>query len=126
MRILVTEDDTVLRIMLTDFLTGLGHKVNGTDNGAELVKLAQSEGADLLITDLYIPGTGEGSVIAMMGKHPALEKLPVIVITGSTDRESAEPEIPGVVHIFPKPFDLARLAEKISHIERGLPEDRLK
>ena len=91
---LVAEDDEALRFLLTEFLEGLGHTVQGAGNGAELVKIALAGRPDLIVTDLHMPEMAGNSMIAMLDMYPDLSGIPVIIITGATHGELADMGIP--------------------------------
>lgn len=117
MNILVAEDDEVLRVLLTDFLNGIGHTVRSAENGAELVKIALAERPDLVVTDLHMPEMAGNSMIAMLDMYPGLSGIPVIVITGATQGELADMGIPKEIPVLSKPFDFAKIeaaVEKVS------------
>lgn len=110
MKILIAEDDTMMRALLEDYLLELGHTVRSAGNGVELVELALQERPELVITDLYMPQMPGVSMIAMLDMYPDLTGLPVIVISGATQAELADMGIPKEIPILPKPFDFARIA----------------
>ena len=55
MKILIADDDRLVRVMLTDLLTELGHTVVQAENGADAVALSAREAPDLLILDFLMP-----------------------------------------------------------------------
>jgi CheY-like chemotaxis protein len=55
LKILIADDDRLVRVMLTDLLSELGHVVVQTENGAEAVALSARESPDLLILDFLMP-----------------------------------------------------------------------
>jgi two-component system, OmpR family, phosphate regulon response regulator PhoB len=110
MKILIAEDDELLRTLLEDYLLELGHAVKSAANGVELVKLALQERPELVITDLHMPEMTGGSMIAMLDMYSDLSGLPVIIISGATKAELADMGIPKGIPILPKPFDFARIA----------------
>lgn len=126
MNILVAEDDEPSRELMTDFLAGLGHKVRGVGDGAELVKLAMAERPDLIITDLQMPNMNGSSMIAMIDTYPGLEGIPVIIISGAADFEIADMGIPDGIKVLSKPYNfdlikstLAAVAEDIARRKAG-------
>lgn len=54
-KILIIDDDEQIREMLEVFLNNAGYKTTTAINGKEGELLYQSEGADLVIMDLYMP-----------------------------------------------------------------------
>lgn len=118
MKILTAEDDELLRTLLADFLSELGHEVNSAENGAELVKLALGERPDLVVTDLHMPEMAGNSMIAMMDMYPDLAGIPMLIISGATAGELADMGIPREIPVLPKPFDFARITLELDKIFR--------
>ncbi|OGR62847.1 MAG: hypothetical protein A2X31_06975 [Elusimicrobia bacterium GWB2_63_22] len=117
MRTLIAEDDELLRALLEDFLTGLGHEVKSAVNGVDLVRLALRERPELVITDLNMPGMDGGSMVAMMDMYPDLEGIPVIIITGATEADLKRAGLPREIPVLAKPFDFDRIAAEIERVE---------
>ncbi len=109
-RILLVEDDTLLRDLLRRVLERGGYRVEALADGNEgLARLAKQEPKlDLMITDLILPGCpGTSLVRALLDANPAAR---VILMTGYGDQKlRAEldelPELP-LLH---KPFPPAAL-----------------
>ena len=55
MKILIADDDRLVRVMLCDLLSELGHSVSQAENGAEAVTLCARDAPDLLILDFLMP-----------------------------------------------------------------------
>lgn len=120
MKILIAEDDELLRAVLADFLTELGHQVGSAADGRELIEMALNERPDLVITDLRMPGMAGDSMIAMLEIHPGLSGIPVIIITGATQTVLAGMGIPREIPVLPKPFDFARIILELGRVpQRG-------
>ena len=55
-RILVIDDDDAVRSAVRRILEPLGHEVQEADDGAAGLTLLADRGADLVITDIFMPG----------------------------------------------------------------------
>lgn len=55
MKVLIADDDRLVRTMLGDVLVELGHAVVAAKDGAEAVKFCDREPPDLLILDFLMP-----------------------------------------------------------------------
>jgi CheY-like chemotaxis protein len=55
-RILVTDDDDLLRQATCDILTEAGYEVVAARNGEELLQIYRATPADLVLCDLFMPG----------------------------------------------------------------------
>ena len=116
MKILIAEDDALVREMLDAFLSDQGYAVQSVENGAELVKLALNERPDLIITDMHMPEMTGNSMVAMLDMYPPLSGIPVIMVTGATKGELADAGIPDEIPVLSKPVDFDRLMSEINKI----------
>jgi two-component system, chemotaxis family, chemotaxis protein CheY len=79
-RIIVIDDDAFLRITIRRALEKEGHEVLEADDGASGIALLVASPADLLITDVFMPGQdGIVTLLQIRKEHPALK---VIVMSG--------------------------------------------
>ena len=62
-RILVIDDEEIVRDMLRNLLQHAGYEVTEAPDGDEGVRLYQAERPDLLITDVFMPGRNGLEVI---------------------------------------------------------------
>lgn len=118
MNILVAEDDESLRVLLSEFLSGLGHAVRSACNGAELVTLALGGRPDLIVTDLHMPEMAGDSMVAMLDMYPDLSGIPVIIISGVSAGEVLRMGVPREIPVLPKPFDFARISIEITRVSQ--------
>ena len=110
--ILVIEDDADVLNMLIKHLTYLGYTVLSATDGMEGLKLLESGGYDLVITDIVMPFvSGVGVVTALKEKHP---NIPVIAITGYGKEPEAAALEKKADLVLAKPV---RIAELKKHIE---------
>jgi CheY-like chemotaxis protein len=79
-RILVIEDDIVLRDLLGDWLLAAGYRVALAPEGCAGLEDARAIRPALVVTDIHMPGTGGASVISEVTRiYPG---IPVIAISG--------------------------------------------
>lgn len=109
MRILLVEDDVLIRETLTDMLQDDGLQVLAAASADEALGIAAEADFDLLMTDIRMPGRTNGWDLAEHCRvsHP---ELPVIYMTGYSDVTSRPVE--GSI-MLRKPFDIARVATMI-------------
>jgi CheY-like chemotaxis protein len=79
-RVLVIDDDDNVRTMLRMILEGLGHAVLEARDGNEGLALFKSAGADMVVTDLIMPGKEGLETIGELRK--ANPGLPIIAMSG--------------------------------------------
>ena len=80
-RILVVDDEQLIRDIVSKMLTGSGFEVTVADTAYEGLDLFHKKEFDLVITDLEMPGMNGWSLASQI-KEEAPE-IPVVLITGS-------------------------------------------
>ena len=79
-RILVVDDEEVIRTLLREILVGEGYEVTTAADGQEAIDFLEREQVDLVMTDLVMPRVNGVEVIrASKRVNP---RCPVIVVTG--------------------------------------------
>lgn len=123
-KIMVIDDQPLLRSMIGELLGGLGYEVALAADGEEGLKLMAEMGRlDLLVTDIGLPGALNGRQVARITRD-AWPKLPILFITGYDQSDQSSPLQPGM-DLLTKPFVLDDLAQLIQHIlERARPGSR--
>ena len=84
-RILLVEDEALIRVIVAESLTDAGYEVVQAESGEVALRLLERSGRlDVLLTDIQMPGTVDGNAVALAAKqrHPG---LPVIYVTGRPD-----------------------------------------
>ncbi len=113
-RILIIDDSEVMRNLLVDFLTDLGHEVVATGDSLEGIRIAMLEEFDICFCDLHIPKKSGFEVYCEVSPFkPALQ----FVLTDSLPDQLAEQAKEcGVRYCLRKPFDLSQVREVLSKI----------
>ena len=79
MKILIAEDESDLRVLLHDQLSGAGHEVIEAENGIRALQLFQSEAPDMAVLDVMMPVMDGFSLLAQIRET---SDMPVIFLTG--------------------------------------------
>ncbi len=119
MRILITDDDLIARMILSEMLSGYG-QCDAAVDGEEAIKeyiAADRDGSpvDVVIMDLTIPGGmgGKEAVKELLAINP---KVNAIVSSGySTDPIMANYKDYGFTGRLSKPFQMDELQKEIFH-----------
>ena len=109
MRILVVEDDPLVRELLVEALREHGYEVIHAANGEQALAWCKKRIADVLVTDIRLPGGVDGWQIAERCRVHDPE-LQVIYATGFSPVE-ARP-VPGSLTLH-KPYQPDRLVEAV-------------
>ena len=125
-RILLIEDDDLLREGLKQVLEEDGCRVSAAADGAAGMELLRDGklAPCLILLDLMMPGMNGWDFLQLHARHPALSNIPIAVASAYP---FAEKEVlPGIV--LRKPFSPARLKQLISEKclcgESAAPEAR--
>ncbi len=116
-RIMIAEDEEIMRITVADHLRSEGWQVDEVSGGNEALALLQKQSYDIIVSDIRMPGMdGEKLLSAVKQQSPATE---VIMMTahGSTDHAVACLK-QGAADYILKPFDLDDLSCRIQRIVR--------
>ena len=116
-RILVVDDETVLRSNLVRFLERTAHEVEGVASAEDALERLQAADFAVVITDLKMPGMGgEALLRRVTAEHP--ETL-VLVITAFASIESAVEALRhGAQDYLLKPLSLDEVTRKVDRLLR--------
>lgn len=109
MRILMVEDDPLVRELVVDALREEGYEVFHASNGEQALALCKRQIADVLVTDIRLPGGVDGWQIAERCRELD-PQLQVIYATGFSPVE-ARP-VPGSLTLH-KPYQPDRIVEAV-------------
>jgi CheY-like chemotaxis protein len=116
MKILVADDDPVIRKLLCQVLSEDGHKVSLATNGAQVIEKAQKEDFELLLSDVHMPVmNGLETLRTMRSTFP---QLPVVMMDSYPDQLVKQAENEGALTCIHKPFDLKELREVIEKVKK--------
>ena len=116
-KILLVEDNEMNSDMLSRRLTRKGFDVIVAVDGVEAVALAASDGPDLILMDMSLPGMDGWEATRRVKAAPETNHIPVIALTAhamSSDREKALEA--GCDDYDTKPVELERLLGKIERL----------
>jgi signal transduction histidine kinase/DNA-binding response OmpR family regulator len=115
-RILLVEDDALIRMATADMLTDLGHEVIEAGDGAQALAVLEAQSVDLLITDIGLPGIS-GIELAKTARAREAD-LPVIFATGVTPSadDGISEAVPGAVLLL-KPYSVPGLIDAIKALQ---------
>jgi two-component system OmpR family response regulator len=86
--ILVVEDNPSLASVIRKFLTLEGFLPRMVASRDEMVtEFRKSPLPDLMLLDIHLPDADGFEILATLRQHPALQRLPVILLTGRTTKE---------------------------------------
>jgi response regulator NasT len=106
LRILLAEDEALIRMDLAEMLTEAGHEIVGqASDGEQAVSLAQETTPDLVVMDIKMPGMDGISAAEQIGRDGL---APVVMLTAFSDKNLVErARDAGVMSYVVKPFSAA-------------------
>ena len=104
-KIIIADDDSSIRLVLSQAFTRLGYQVRATGNAATLLKWVSEGEGDLVITDVIMPDENVFDVLPRIRKERP--RLPVIVMSAqNTLLTAVNAADAGAFEYVSKPFDL--------------------
>ncbi|UPG94186.1 response regulator [Luteibacter aegosomatissinici] len=115
LRVLVVEDDVLIRMSIAEMLESRGHQVFEAGDGTEAIRVHASEAIDVLLADVGLPDmNGVDVAIRMRETQPG---LPVLFATGDQAANGVVRD--GRTAVIVKPYGVADLTEAIGRITRN-------
>lgn len=125
--LLIVDDDVTVIQILAKALVGIG-SVRYALNGADALRLAETDPPDLVLLDAHMPGMSGFEVLEAMRAKPLFEDVPAIFITSHSSQEMEEEGLAkGAADFIAKPFHPAIVAARVRtqlRLKRAL--DRLR
>ncbi len=102
-KVLVVDDDPVIRDMMSDILGFEGYTISAARNGLEALQLLRSEEDYLVFLDIMMPGMSGKELCSMLEAEPHLRKRHIIVLMSAIDNleEAASLKVDAILQ---KPF----------------------
>jgi two-component system cell cycle response regulator DivK len=119
-KILLVEDDTLNREMVTRRLTWEGYQVISAEDGATAVALAETELPDLILMDLGLPILNGWQATQRIKATLHTQHIPIIALSAYVLTEDRDKSIAaGCDDYESKPINFARLQAKIEALLGG-------
>lgn len=117
MKVLLADDDRLVRTMVSDLLAELGHAVVAAENGLEAVDLCEREAPDLLVLDFLMPKLSGLDAIHRLRARGV--RAPAVLLTAISDGSIRAMEGAEAVDVLlEKPVTRRRLERAIARAVR--------
>jgi len=121
MKILVADDDPIIRKLLFEVLTSDDHQVTVTENGFEALKAAQKQSFELIFLDVHMPMmNGLETLINIRNLYPGMA---VAMMDSYPDQLVNQAHKEGALTCIHKPFDLKEIREIIKRVGNLILKD---
>ncbi|HYL80387.1 MAG TPA: response regulator [Candidatus Acidoferrum sp.] len=114
-KILVVDDETLLRTILSDALEMAGHSVIVAGDGESALACAKDDPPDCILLDVMMPGLDGYQTCEALKADPALARIPVLLVSATTDlRVVDRAEQVGAAGVLPKPVPTEELQHAVA------------
>jgi len=126
-KILLVEDSKFVRLTAERALARAGYAVSSAADGEEALHMARERLPDLILLDMLLPKVSGPDVLLALKKDPLTKAIPVVVITGLSQKNAARLQEDGAVGFLEK-SELAldkgteKLLAAVREILEKLPE----
>jgi two-component system sensor histidine kinase TorS len=120
LRIMVVDDNAINHKVIGGFLEQDGHLLTQVTSAEDAFKKLERQEFDLILMDIQLPGMSgdEATVKLREDSDPKLANIPIIALTGNTEREYMERYLAvGMNAILAKPIDADKLRQVIRDVE---------
>lgn len=119
-KILVSDDDQIVRMLTRQCLEAEGMVVIEASNGHEALDMFVRERPDLVFLDVEMPGMSGLEVCRRIREMPQGETIPIMIVTGSDDRESIDQGFDaGATQYKTKPVNWSLLGRDVHYMLRA-------
>lgn len=109
MKLLVVDDDPMIREVCRVMLQSLGHSVTLTENGAKAMEIFSSDHFDIVLSDRMMPEVDGISLISWIKQNSA---TPCVLMTADTEQFET-----GEFSVLRKPFTQSALKVVLDSID---------
>jgi CheY-like chemotaxis protein len=115
--VLVADDDSDIRELVSFKLEQAGHKVIGVVDGPSAVAAARELVPDVAIVDVTMPGMGGLEVCAALRDDARTAKIPIILLSARARADDTETGMgAGAVAYVTKPFSPRDLVQRVESL----------
>lgn len=116
-KILLVEDESDLRIIISEVLKDEGYEVLNASNGLEGLKKVKEENPDIIVADVMMPQMDGFSMVKEIRKYNSY--IPILFLTAKSSIEDIEEGFEtGANDYIKKPFELRELIIRIKALLR--------
>lgn len=116
-KILIVDDEIILRKTVSRLLEKKGYEVISSDNGRDGYKVAKYYQPDIILMDLQMPEVNGIETCNMLRSNASTKAIPIIIVTAYATADVVGPITDmGIEHHIEKPFDIQDLISKMDQI----------
>jgi putative two-component system response regulator len=117
--ILVVEDDEMVRELVVEHLTRLGHRIVAAPSAEAALQAVEATTPQLVLTDVHMGPMSGIELCARLKRDPRFQLTPIIILTGYSDLEARVAGLSaGADDFFAKPVDFIELQTRVNALLR--------
>jgi response regulator NasT len=125
MRILIADDESIIRLGLKAMLGEMGHEVIAAMNGREAIQMAKRQLPDLAILDIKMPYT-DGLILTAFSDSDLIEKATDLPIQGYLIKPIQPADLTAAISVATKRFEEGKeLTERAQQLEEDIKTRKL-
>jgi len=101
-KVLLVEDSKFLRMSTEHALVAAGYEVVSAGDGEEALRLARQHAPELILLDIMLPKVTGPDVLRALKKDAATAAIPVMMLTGLSQKNAGALEKDGAAGFFEK------------------------
>ena len=117
-KILVVDDNNVLRILVSKMLSRLGYEVSSADSGENGLSIFLKNIFDIVLSDYEMPGMDGVAFACSIKKNSPRTR--VVIMTGAGRETVLSKNSTAVDEVISKPFTLSEIDETIQNLSGNL------
>jgi CheY-like chemotaxis protein len=118
LKVLIADDDRLIRAMLRDLLGAMGHAVVEAENGEQAVALCAREAPDVLVLDFLMPRLSGLDALREIRRSGG--RAPAVLLTAISDRSLRGVDGADAVEVtLEKPFNRRSLERALARATRA-------
>jgi CheY-like chemotaxis protein len=114
-RILVVDDDVVIRSMVAEALEFEGYEVSRASDGSEALRITDRWRPDVIVLDLMMPGMDGWTFREEQRKRPRIANIPVVILSANRMLKERTVSLDPAL-VIAKPFDLGSFLDDIERV----------
>lgn len=117
-KILIVEDDSILRQTVGEFLGAEGLEIIYASDGEEGVKLAKEQNPQLMLLDIILPRKDGYEVIKDLKADEKTKHIPIVILTnlGSLSDVEKAIELGATTYLVKADYKLEEIAKKVKEV----------
>ena len=113
--VLIVDDSSQKREMLSRHLKQLGHEVTIVEDGFQALEYLKHNSPDIILLDLFMPGMNGDEVLQKLKADDRLKAIPVLIVSSSSDMDNVIKRIHlGADDYLPMPVNSTLLHARIN------------